>query len=810
MEFKRRVFAVFVLLAIILFGGILLYKSAKHPSFSMFQKRTDEYVEVHFGSNLSQTFYSDEGFITAIRLPVVIKRVENVPSSTLSVCIFEMSVTSPREISCKKILLPRNKNIDEIIFSFPVQIDSFGKTFLLTIKTDAPSGIVFFYDSFFDSYPNGSLRVNDLEIQKDLAFQVYLRPPLLYLEFDLPNYLNRMFAIVSVMIVVMLCGYFVGFWIPIKSSTEDISLQIVLYNSIGLAIPILILYILALFNFHVSSRMISRTFFLIVVVFLIAYSTMFLKSSHKKKISIGISKATLHRDDILVFLLFVFAVIIRLLQIKDLQVPNWIDGLVHSNILDKIHYRGIIPVKQIYHIGFHLDAFFLQSILKFSSQETILIFGQWLSISCGMSFYYLIRQLIKDRFIAILSLGFYWFLVPFPSYLVSWGRYPYLLGLTLLPIALVTSINWLRSATLARFFIAMLFSVSLFIAHYSVLIIWIVFVFSYVIFNHKKEHSDASMFFTKKLLLQVFLLLTSLLLLVFPKVKTLLNDVQCEDGVSGLIGCVRQVVAPFHFFEAEIAFPEGPVPDTISDVVYQVSTLVFNDDVKHVFELTLGVGGWIIWLLGLLGLSFLYHENVGYFFVFLSWILSLFFISCVQTLFLGVALPNMVNLLIFISLPLTFFCTYFLQFIISKSTQVLRGVCAWGMIAIIVTGGYAEIGIVNPSTTLFYQEDGNAVEWIWKNTTGDEVILINSFLWGGHYVASDGGCWITPLTGRKTVYPLMNLEFADISRLIEIKGVDYVYLGRGYGGLNKSMFNNKGFSLVYDSGGILVYKVNKP
>jgi hypothetical protein len=62
--------------------------------------------------------------------------------------------------------------------------------------------------------------------------------------------------------------------------------------------------------------------------------------------------------------------------------------------------------------------------------------------------------------------------------------------------------------------------------------------------------------------------------------------------------------------------------------------------------------------------------------------------------------------------------------------------------------------IINPSTILSRQADLPAIEWIKTNIPENETIVINPFLWGyGVYAGSDGGYWISPITGRPTLPP---------------------------------------------------------
>jgi hypothetical protein len=110
--------------------------------------------------------------------------------------------------------------------------------------------------------------------------------------------------------------------------------------------------------------------------------------------------------------------------------------------------------------------------------------------------------------------------------------------------------------------------------------------------------------------------------------------------------------------------------------------------------------------------------------------------------------------------------------------------------------------ILNPITLLIRQADKPALAWIQEHVPEDETILINPFFWGYNlYAGSDGGFWITPLTGRKTLPPpvlygldaksprikeinLICQEVIDhsqdaeaLSALLKGQGIRYIYIG---------------------------------
>ena len=510
--------------------------------------------------------------------------------------------------------------------------------------------------------------------------------------------------------------------------------------------------------------------------------------------------------------------ITRLLQVENLFVPNWTDGLAHQNALNVLFANGVVPINQIYHIGFYLNAFFAQSLLGLDSPEATLIFGQWLSVASGMTFYLLAQKFFGAKLVPLICLAFYWFLSPFPAYLISWGRYPILLGMTLLPAAITFSIEWIETKKIHSFFLASLFAVSLLLTHYSIFVIWGISIFSYLIFqkieNRSRDSNDKPYgLSTYKLTAQIGLLLLLLGLFFYPKIKTILSFSEiCDNTFPYLDVCIRQIANSSHIFGIPTTNLNGPLLSTYGNLINfinQAKRVITDADTKYMFYLTLKQGGKIIWICGILGLVIIFQKNRKLFYGVVGWLMFLILFSVIQTLLLAVAVPNVTNIIIFFSIPLTLLCGVALQYFLETKeyTARLRNIILGALTGLILLGAYESIETVNPATILFNREDQEAVAWINQNTNVNATILINSFYWGSWYVPSDGGGWVSTLTRRNTVFPSSQQEFADIQGVIDINKVSYVYLVDGYGELQASIFEKSNFKIVYQKDGVSIYKV---
>jgi len=87
--------------------------------------------------------------------------------------------------------------------------------------------------------------------------------------------------------------------------------------------------------------------------------------------------------------------------------------------------------------------------------------------------------------------------------------------------------------------------------------------------------------------------------------------------------------------------------------------------------------------------------------------------------------------------------------------QLRWSVAIWGMVLILVLWGVWETkDIIKPETVLATADDVAALEWTEANVSPEAIFLIDvapwkSTVWRG----VDGGYWIMPLTGRRTVLP---------------------------------------------------------
>jgi hypothetical protein len=229
--------------------------------------------------------------------------------------------------------------------------------------------------------------------------------------------------------------------------------------------------------------------------------------------------------------------------------------------------------------------------------------------------------------------------------------------------------------------------------------------------------------------------------------------------------------------------------------------------------------------------------------IFIIWICILFFTANLGALSLpGRGLINNTSVQILLFLPISALCGYLLSWIIqnwekfipSKWLTVYRYSLVVVGIIIAIIGARTLIPILNPVTMLFREADYPAMDFIEENISAEETILINPFAWGyGIFAGNDGGFWITPIAGRKTLPPPVlygmgkitedGKKIPEISRQVidyrnrphELhaylldQGIHYIYIGVRGGTLSpRSLRYSSFYTTLYAKDGAWLFKLN--
>src|SRR6185436_11126088 len=189
----------------------------------------------------------------------------------------------------------------------------------------------------------------------------------------------------------------------------------------------------------------------------------------------------------------IFSVVSRLLAIRDLAFPAWVDSSHHFAIARLLEESGrvptdylpLLPVQHfIYHFGFHALAVTFHWLTSLSLMETFLFFGQVLNGLMPLAAYALVAGLTTRPRAGLVAAFFVGLVSFFPGYYLSWGRYTQLTGLLIMAPALAlvwqNVINTQIAVSLVRSFgklitLAVL-SAGLLLSHYRAFAFFVIFV----------------------------------------------------------------------------------------------------------------------------------------------------------------------------------------------------------------------------------------------------------------------------------------------------------------------------------------------
>lgn len=459
---------------------------------------------------------------------------------------------------------------------------------------------------------------------------------------------------------------------------------------------------------------------------------------------------------------FLFIGLSRIVQIGTLYVPNWIDGYNHFETASKLLLSRSL-ISKYTHLGFILSALFdyrlLSSLTQLGLAEIILVSGQKFNILTCISFYLLAHRIADNKFTPLFSTILYSFWAPFPSYLISWGRYPFLSGLSLFPLVFLflvgTKEKKLNSSLLMITLIALLFY------HYSVL------------------------------LFAICILLAQIVLGLFEKKR----ETNWELIVL-LILIINICIKLYGLFNHRDLFLD--LSHTISDNA--------EDNIGHIFLLTWKNGGALVWSIGFMAMvsSVIKRSELNSLLTLTISLILLFYI--VQFLAFEGFIFGFDNFVIMIPV---FLCMYSISFI--DRLLMIKSISKYAWIILVgfsLVGFNITLRIVNPVTILFTHADQSAFSWLVQNTTPKTIIYINSFKWKGKYIPSDGGAWITNLTGRRTIFAGSEEEILDFNESIRKQTPEYIYIGGGLGELDVSKITlSRNFELVYLQDDVSIFRI---
>ena len=745
-----------LLLALVLGGlGVLVNTRRADPSAG--QEQALQLAGALDAENiLEQTFTPTRDGLSAVEVFARVPPGRLDARYTLTLSLRQAG--SGEELANKRLTLVDARSHPRITFTFPPQGDSAGQAYLLRVESNAPADTVSLLSSREDIDPGGELRINGEPTGRDLTLRVFTA----LLPRDLLAGLARFAPAYALLLLVTLALALTGASVLVLLGTwpgEDLGERALWAVGLGVSAALVLFLLLG-----------RSALWGMALLLLLALARLGLHRSITKNAPPRLPR--LSAVDAGLLAVFLFALAVRLLQVQDVPVPMWTDGLDHWQMARRIIEAGRMPQGLLYHIGYHSLAVMFAEASGAPLHRALLLFGQWISALNGPALYVLAVRLFPRRarcaalLAALVLSGF----PSLPGYLINWGRYPFLLGLTLLPFTLAALMEAVRPATgrelARRLGLLALLLVGQFLCHYGTLSFWLSF---------------------------------GMVLLAVDR-PAWLRRLRLGRVMSGLAGLFALLAALVWLrFGADIL-------EELAETVAQSRQTAGELSISEILQISLRAGGVWAWTAGALGVVWSAFAARRALALSAGWFAAQAVLIAAQAPLLGYALASYANLLIALALPLSLLAGGLLAGLWDAvPNRTWQGLAFLALLL----GGLSQVGILNPTTLLFGPADAAAAQWITENTPPDSRFLINSAQWMGQMVPSDGGGWIEATTGRATIYIDEQPPHDHLKDLLLAQPVDYIYVGRFPGLLSRGELLSIADYLipVYARSGITLYKV---
>jgi hypothetical protein len=353
-----------------------------------------------------------------------------------------------------------------------------------------------------DNYAAGVLTQNSAPLPGDIAFR-------LKYQYDMQSFWDDFISLLPhVWLVVIAFLFFIipgSLWLSVFdikdffNSTERIGLVIAL----SMALPVCMMEWTSVINFRwtqITARTVYVTLALIYVFGVV--KTGFQNPSFE--IKNGIFRWLGRNRHLLVLcLIFLFTLTIRLIMIRDLAAPPWVDSVHHALLTRIIMEKGMFPDTYSpyiiadnarYHPGYHVTLAIFQWLSGLELQKGMLLYGQLLNAILVFGVFLLTKSLTKNNTTGIFT--------PMPAYYTSWGRYTQLAGLVIMPAAFAV-IDFILSSRFKEiegkrqrvsiFFLAGILCAALFIIHYRVIVFLALLLIAFIIIKSLSSIKNKSL-----------------------------------------------------------------------------------------------------------------------------------------------------------------------------------------------------------------------------------------------------------------------------------------------------------------------------
>ncbi len=810
----------------LIFLGISLTGCVTLPDYESSQEyNSDAIGRLDSSVRLGQTFVSRRPNLNGITIWITVPTDSETgllapQNNPITIKLYpSVEVSSPLYVTT--ILAPTTGNNVPVYIAIPKQNNPAGQGYFLEISKN--TGSVVINGRSEDAYPDGQTYMNGQPLSADIAFRLSYDYDLAAFTQDIAQSLQSVWLAVPLLVLLLIPG-----WLLLAltglSGRYDFGERLALSIGISLAfVPLLMLWT-TIVGIHWTQLGVLFCAGLLLIVWFIRTVVMYFLHRRRKTTN-EVNFANVQKSDIkagsvaigssvALTIIFMGTLAIRLIMVRDLATPAWVDSVHHALITRLIMIGGAYPSSYLpywdfnptaYHPGFHSIVAAFTWLTNLELDRSLLILGQVLNALIIFPVYLLAKKLTDQSSVGIIAALITGFITPMPAYYTSWGRYTELAGLIVLPAAFTLVLETFFAEKTRQcywlFLLAGIASGGLFLVHYRVILFLGCLILAYLVV-YLIRNKQAPFNYPWRVVVKLCLLTVASILLVSP----------------WLFQTVKNTVLPLIS-----TLSSNPVP-------------FFQDFSWAYLYAALGKQALI---LATLGIVWGVIKRLRFPILIIIWVIFLFLFANLTALHLpGGSLVNNTSVEIMLFMPMSVLGGYFFAQLARSWKEVLPKYLSipFIVIVIIILGWTASVGarqlitILNPTTILTRQSDLPAIQWINENIPENETIVINPFPWGyGLYAGNDGGYWISPLTGRFTLPPPvlygMDTDREKINqlsqKLIELAAnppalkdfmvnnkLHYIYVGARGGVLSPQKLTDSSlYTIRYHAAGVWIFEL---
>lgn len=536
----------------------------------------------------------------------------------------------------------------------------------------------------------------------------------------------------------------------------------------------------------------------------------------------------------------------RLLHIRDLALPPWVDSVHHLAIVRLFLAQGSLPTSFDpfipvglfnYHWGFHALAVWLAWLLgisdSFALADLLLQLGQLLNALAVLIFYAAGRVLFASRRAGLLTAAIVALVSWFPAYYLSWGRYTHLAGVLLLVPCLLILWQMRTRRQSGVWPAAVLLLAGLGLTHVRVAFLAALLIGLLALFLIAQRRWGVLLGWTTAGL--------AALLLTLPWWLWLGQSAWAREMLALNVE-VGPVWSTYNLPDWALVWaPRNPLLMALA--TGGISGLAGWPLTP--LSVRIAWGGWLLLWIGLgvwawrrPSLSPITRRLWLGWGLLVLWVAATIFVT--QSNRLGLPFVRFLHInagIITLFAPLGLAVGGLLAWALGvlAPPRLARPLIGVAVLLIALWGSRGMSAVVNPSTVLATDADRAALVWIRENIPADARFVVNTWEWiNGVYAGRDGGYWIPVLTDRSSLLPpslyagslppatvqsmnalfrqlagAPNLDDPTLRARLAAAGVTHLYLGAVGGSLRPEEIDGRVFvHLLYRQEGVSIYRLD--